>query len=259
MERRKAVAIEHLDRQIGRFQELIASPFYDPEKYDQIYAETEYVLRQLFPSEDVARFRDNAVSNFQSEIEKRAKRIGRSEATRYALLKDDSPPMLYRQASEQCLSKLRDYRKRIEVFWDDTVSGTQLESITVQGDFVMRDKHENKSTHSIGDISNSTVSGVALGDNISIISNLNTSDQTGLAQALQTLTDAVLASKDLPADQKEDYVDAINQIGKEATKQKPNKITLKGMIDGLLGTLKAVPDVVQAVTAVRPLLDQLHP
>src|SRR5436853_2343633 len=105
MERRKAVAIEHLDRQIGRFQELIASPFYDPEKYDQIYAETEYVLRQLFPSEDVARFRDNAVSNSESEIEERAKRIGRSQAVRYSLLKDDSPPMLYRQASEQCLSK----------------------------------------------------------------------------------------------------------------------------------------------------------
>jgi hypothetical protein len=240
MERRKAVAIERLDQQIGRFQELIASPFYDPEKYDQIYAETEYVLRQLFSSEDVARFRDNAVSNFQSEFEEIAKRIGRSAATRYILLKDDSPPMLYRQASEQCLSKLRDYRKRIEVFWDDTVSGTQ---------------HENKPAHSIH-ISNSTVSGVALGESISIISNLNTS---GLAQALQTLTDAVLASKDLPADQKEEYVDAINQIGKEAAKQKPNKITLKGMIDGLLGTLKAVPDVVQAVTAVMPLLDQLHP
>ncbi len=258
MERRKAVAIERLDRQIGRFQELIASPFFDPEKYDQIYAETEYVLRQLFSSEDVMRFRDNAVSNFQSEVEKRAKRIGRSKATRYYLLISDPPSVLYHQASEQCLSKLRDYRKRIEVFWDDTVSGTQLESITVQGDIVMRDKHENKPAHSIH-ISNSTVSGVALGESISIISNLNTSGQTGLAQALQTLTDAVLASKDLPADQKEDYVDAINQIGKEAAKQKPNKITLKGMIDGLLGTLKAVPDVVQAVTAVMPLLDQLHP
>jgi hypothetical protein len=103
-----------------------------------------------------------------------------------------------------------------------------------------------------------TVSGVALGDNISIISNLNTSNQTGLAQALQTLTDAVLASQGLSDNDKKEHVEMVDDISKEAAKPNPNKRKLKSLADGLLAALKAVPDVAQAVTAVIPMLDQLH-
>jgi hypothetical protein len=79
-----------------------------------------------------------------------------------------------------------------------------------------------------------------------------------LAQALKTLTQAVMESKDLPTDKKEDQVKIINQIGKEALEPKPNKTLLKILSDGLMATLHSVPDIAKAVAAVAPLLAQLH-
>jgi hypothetical protein len=67
-----------------------------------------------------------------------------------------------------------------------------------------------------------------------------------------------MTSQDLPADKKEEQVKVINQIGKEAAEPKPNKTMLKILVDGLLATLKVVPDVAGAVTAVMPILSQLH-
>lgn len=79
-----------------------------------------------------------------------------------------------------------------------------------------------------------------------------------MAQALKTLTDAILASQGLSDNDKKEHVEMVDDIGKEARKPNPNKRKLKSLADGLLATLKAVPDVVQAVMAVMPILDQLH-
>lgn len=135
-------------------------------------------------------------------------------------------------------------------------------SLTVhieQQEIFMGDKVEgNKPTYSIGDITNATVSGVIQGENNTVISNLNASGKTELAETLKALTDAVMASKDLPVDQKEEQVKVINQLGEEAAKPKPNKTLLKILADGLLTALKAIPDIATAVAAAAPILTQLH-
>lgn len=111
-----------------------------------------------------------------------------------------------------------------------------------------------------GDVSADKGSGIAIGvENTAIVSTLAASGQTELAQALKTLADAVLASRDLPTDQKEEQVKVINQVGKEAAEPKPNKALLKFMVDGLFTTLKAVPDIAGAVKEAMPILGQLLP
>lgn len=92
----------------------------------------------------------------------------------------------------------------------------------------------------------------------SVVSNLNATGQNELADALKTLKDAIMASQHLPEDKKEEQVEVINQIGEEAAKPKPNKTLLKMLGDGLMATLKVIPDVAGAVAAVAPMLAQLH-
>ncbi len=122
----------------------------------------------------------------------------------------------------------------------------------------MGDKIEgNKPSYSIGDISNSTVSGLVQGENNRVISTLNASGRDELALALKTLTDAIAASQSLSADQKEDQVKIINQVGQEAVKPHPNKTLLKILGDGLMATLKAIPDIAPAVATAAPILAHL--
>ena len=109
----------------------------------------------------------------------------------------------------------------------------------------------------IGDISN--ISGqLFIGKFNNIIANLNGNGQTELAEALTTIEDAVMASEVLLFAEKQEYVEVINHIGEEAAKSKPNKTLLKALGDGLMSTLRSVPDVARAVTAVAPVLAQLH-
>lgn len=123
----------------------------------------------------------------------------------------------------------------------------------------MQKKEEPVVNIKTGDVTAHQSSIIAMGvENTAMVSVLAASGQTELAQALKALADAVLASHDLPADKKEEQVKVINQIGKEAAEPKLNKTLLKILVDGLLATLKAVPDVASAVTAVMPVLSQLH-
>jgi serine/threonine protein kinase len=132
-------------------------------------------------------------------------------------------------------------------------------SLVIQAkELFMGDKVEgNKPSYSIGDISNSTVSGLVQGENNNVISKLNDAGKSDLALALRTLTDAIVASKYLPADQKDDQVKIINQMGEEAAKPQPNRTLLKILGDGLLATLKAIPDIAPAIASVAPLLVHL--
>jgi hypothetical protein len=116
---------------------------------------------------------------------------------------------------------------------------------------------EDKTSIRIGDISN--VSGQILAGNFgNVVANLNASGQTELVQMLTYLREVISTSKDLPNDKKQEQIEIINQIGDEATKSKPNKTLLKMLADGLIATLKVVPDVAQAIAAVAPVLTQLH-
>jgi len=126
------------------------------------------------------------------------------------------------------------------------------------GELYMGNKIEgNESNYSIGNISNSTVSGLVQGENNNVISKLNDAGKNDLALALRTLTDAIVASKDLPAGQKDDQVKIINQMGEEAAKPQPNRTLLKILGDGLMATLKVIPDIAPAVASVAPLLIHL--
>jgi len=109
----------------------------------------------------------------------------------------------------------------------------------------------------IGDISN--VSGqLLIGKFNDVIADLNRNGQTGLAEALKTLEEAVMASGVLLDDEKQEHVEVINHIGEEAAKPKPNKTLLKALGDGLMTTLRFVPDVAKAVTTVAPVLAQWY-
>lgn len=115
---------------------------------------------------------------------------------------------------------------------------------------------EDNIHNQIGDISN--ISGqVFIGKFENVTANQGISDQSELTKALSALTVAIMASKDLPEEQKQDQVEVIKQIGEEASKPKPNKTLLKILGEGLIGALKAVPDIAGAVAAVAPLLAQL--
>ncbi len=120
-------------------------------------------------------------------------------------------------------------------------------------ELVMGDQIRNQ----IGDISN--ISGqLLIGKFNTVIADLNSSGQTELAEALKTLEEAVMASEVLLDSEKQEQIEVINCIGEEATKPKPNKTLLKVLGDGLMTSLRAVPDVAKALTIVAPVLAQWH-
>jgi hypothetical protein len=109
----------------------------------------------------------------------------------------------------------------------------------------------------IGDISN--VNGqLLIGKFNTVITDLHRNGQTELAEALKTLEVAVMASGVLVDDEKQEQIEVINHIGEEAAKPKPNKTLLKALGDGLMTTLRSIPDVAKAVTSVAPVLAQWH-
>src|SRR6266704_2221812 len=131
---------------------------------------------------------------------------------------------------------------------------TEASSVVVNvKELVMGDQIRNQ----IGDISN--ISGqLFIGKFNTVIADLMSSGQTELAEALKTLEEAVIVSEVLLDDEKQEQVGVINHIGEEAAKPKPNKTLLKVLGDGLMTTLKSVPDVANAVAAVAPVFAQWH-
>ena len=137
------------------------------------------------------------------------------------------------------------------IFLENTGQEKAFFDIKVK-EWIMGDRVENK----IGDISN--ISGqLFIGKFNDVVANLNATGQNELAEALKVLKESVMASHNLPEDKKQEQVEVINQIGEEAAKPKPNKTILKLLGDGLIDTLKAIPDVAKAATAVAPILSGL--
>lgn len=120
-------------------------------------------------------------------------------------------------------------------------------------EFVMGDQIRNQ----IGDISN--ISGqLFIGKFDNVITDLNSNGQTDLAEALKTLEESVMASEVLLDGEKQEQIEVINHIGEEAAKPKPNKTLLKVLGDGLMTTLRSVPDMAKALAAVAPVFAQWH-
>lgn len=120
-------------------------------------------------------------------------------------------------------------------------------------EWIVGDKIENK----IDSISN--VSGqLFIGKFNDVIANLNNVGQGDLANALKALKESVMASQTLPEEHKREQVEVINQLGEEAAKPTPNKTLLKMLGNGLMTTLKAIPDLAKAVGTVGPLIEKLY-
>jgi serine/threonine protein kinase len=112
-------------------------------------------------------------------------------------------------------------------------------------------------TINVGNISN--VSGqLFIGQFNDVVAQLNTQNQAELVATLKVMKEAVMASNYLKSEQKQEQVEIINQIGIESAKTKPNKTFLKVLIEGLVATSRAIPDLVAAVTTVVPRLSQLQ-
>lgn len=117
------------------------------------------------------------------------------------------------------------------------------------GDNIMGDKI---------DFSNSNITNnggqMYLGKFRDVVTNLNSSGKGELAKAISGLKDSIQASSHLNDEQKQENVETLTTIADEASKPKPNSIILKSLSEGLLATLKVIPDVVKAVETLSPLL-----
>ncbi|HVB60822.1 MAG TPA: protein kinase [Ktedonobacteraceae bacterium] len=82
----------------------------------------------------------------------------------------------------------------------------------------------------------------AIGQFNNLVASLNTTSQGELAEALKLLKEAIMASTAISDLKKRELIEIINQIGEEATKVVPNTTLLKIVGDGLLATLRAIPD-----------------
>lgn len=91
-----------------------------------------------------------------------------------------------------------------------------------------------------------------------VIANLNTAGQTELADALKILKEAIMMSKHLSEDDKQENIEIINQLGEESAKPKPNRTLLNVLCKGLMTTLKTIPDIAKAVVAVEQILEKLR-
>lgn len=116
-------------------------------------------------------------------------------------------------------------------------------ALTVQGDYI---SFENISTSGNGQ--------VFIGKFNEVVANLSNSGQAEFAIALKNLEEAILSSAYLEDDKKKENIEILNQIGEEASKEKPNKTLIKVMGDGLITILKAIPDIAKAVAAIAPFI-----
>lgn len=90
-----------------------------------------------------------------------------------------------------------------------------------------------------------------------VITNLKDSGRSDVADALLATQEAIMNSKQLSDEQKKEQIEVLNTIGNEISKPQPNKTLLKMLGDGLLSTLKVVPDVLKIAATLAPYLSEL--
>jgi hypothetical protein len=90
-----------------------------------------------------------------------------------------------------------------------------------------------------------------------VITNLKGSGRSDVADALLATQEAIMNSNQLSDEQKKEQIEVLNTIGNEISKPQPNKTLLKMLSDGLLSTLKVVPDVLKIAATLVPYLSEL--
>lgn len=142
------------------------------------------------------------------------------------------------------------------IFKENLTQGKSSRVINIQGNIQEVNMERDPIHIDHSDFSN--ISGqIMIGNFNNVVAKLNAAGETELVEALKTLKEAVLATKQVPEEKKEELIGSINQVGEEAAKPKPNKTLLKMLGDGLITTLKAIPDLAGAVAAVSPVLLKL--
>ena len=130
-------------------------------------------------------------------------------------------------------------------------------TITVQrGEFHVGDRVGDEINITARDI-DASGSQLFIGKFHDVASLLESTGQGELAEALKLLKEAVMASEHLDDAQKAENIEAVSALGEEAAKEKPNRVILRALADGLMATLRAVPDIAQAVTVSERVLTHL--
>jgi ribosomal protein L29 len=76
-------------------------------------------------------------------------------------------------------------------------------------------------------------------------------------EVLETLKDAIFASRFISEAEKQEHVNAVSEMRKDIAKGKSTK-RLKKLGKGLLSALRLVPDIVKAVVAIEPFISHLR-
>ena len=111
----------------------------------------------------------------------------------------------------------------------------------------------NKLEVSIGDLVGQG-NNLYIGDFNNVVTTLERAGKTQISDALKMLKEAILASNSIPKKEKQELIQVVNQIGHESANKKSNPALRRILVDGLLATLKAIPDVAVAVAAVATIL-----
>jgi eukaryotic-like serine/threonine-protein kinase len=144
----------------------------------------------------------------------------------------------------------------IRTFKENLTRGESSRVINIQGNIQEVNMERDPIHIENSDFSN--ISGqIMIGNFNNVVAKLNAVGETELVDVLKTLKEAVLASKLVSEEKKEELIGSINQVGEEAAKPKPNKTLLKMLGDGLMATLKVIPDLASTVAAVSPMLIKL--
>lgn len=227
-----------------------------PRKYERYIFEAEALVKEIMPRADYYVFKQRAVS-FTEDFSLVTDKSNAFEQMFSDMMRESLFLKLwgYYLGAKVYKAQLENVRHQFQIRYN--INERQAPGKIQNNWYVEKLGEVSMDSISTGDIY-ADHSNVVLGENNTVITSLRSSGKDELAQTLKALTDAILASKDLPSEQKEEQVQIVNQIGEEAAKSKSNKTMLKILSDGLLATLQAIPDIATAITAAMPILSQLH-
>lgn len=128
----------------------------------------------------------------------------------------------------------------------------------IMGDFIGGDKvgGDKVQGNKIGNIIGST--GVPIGTGNTVNAYSTTSVPPELAATFTMLTNAIMTSASLSDHHKQEQAAIVAHMENEAAKPQPDMPVLRSLANGLVTTLKVVPDVAQAVYAAIPVFKKFN-
>lgn len=156
-----------------------------------------------------------------------------------------------RERADICLEAQRFIDRKLS-----TPLGTKV--ITVEeGETPMKSDSTSggEENNRIGGNGGSAVHGqVALSRFDAVSAALIVTGQEELSNALKAARAAVVLSRELSNEQKQEYAEILSQIAEEAAKPKPNYTFLRSLCEGLKALLGHVPDAMRAVQSIAEVL-----